>query len=526
MRPHKKSSVRSIGTVPRAGAVLYLRVSTGEQAEGPLNLKNQEAVCRTFAAQNGLSIATLFVDPGESARTADRPEFQRMLEYCRKHRREVGFVIVQDLSRFARSLRDQMNAVEELEEHDIVLRSVWEPNIGTDAAGKMMAQMTGVFNEHFSNTLSEKMRVRSKAAAMAGRWPWPAPIGFITDSRQKAGPNLFPDPKRASLVGKAFELYATGRYTKKEVLNIITKKGLRTRRGLPMSVQTFGMMLRKPVYCGLISGTALEHPARGLHQPIISRDLFETVQRVLAGKKLNIAPEKSTLNPAFPLKNFVRCTACGTKLTGGFGRGKSGKLFGYYWCRNPRCKKTRVPKRKLDEKFVQLLESHRPDAALASEFLSISEGIYKRHRVEATVNARGLSEKLEGLKAMKSELLRSKLRGEIALADYTAENIRLTSDISEIEADLAASKSTAESLEAFKKFSAVMFSNLAEAWQHANIEQQVRVETLLFNDTLYYEQESGCFNSTNSSFFNMMGAFSMGKSSLASPTGFEPVLPP
>ena len=81
------------------GAVLYVRVSTDEQADDPLNLSNQEQKCRSLCEQRGYQVVWVFVDSGESARTADRPEFQRMLDFCKTHRHEVGYVGLQDLSR-------------------------------------------------------------------------------------------------------------------------------------------------------------------------------------------------------------------------------------------------------------------------------------------------------------------------------------------------------------------------------------------------------------------------------------------
>ena len=79
------------------GAVIYVRVSTDEQS-GPVNLLNQEKRCRDFCQQQGWPVVEVFTDPGESARTADRPEFQRMIRFCKAHRGEIGYVVVQDLS--------------------------------------------------------------------------------------------------------------------------------------------------------------------------------------------------------------------------------------------------------------------------------------------------------------------------------------------------------------------------------------------------------------------------------------------
>src|SRR5438552_14470646 len=111
------------------GAVIYIRVSTTEQADGPLNLANQERRCRDYCKQHGLEVVELFIDPGESARSTDRPAFQEMVAFCKKNRHRVDCVVVQDLSRFARNLQDQMRVMAELNNVGIVLRSVYEANI-------------------------------------------------------------------------------------------------------------------------------------------------------------------------------------------------------------------------------------------------------------------------------------------------------------------------------------------------------------------------------------------------------------
>lgn len=69
-------------TVEGGGAVIYVRVSTGDQANGPCNLSNQEGRCRNYCNRQGLSVVEVFTDPGESARDTDRPQFQEMLKFC------------------------------------------------------------------------------------------------------------------------------------------------------------------------------------------------------------------------------------------------------------------------------------------------------------------------------------------------------------------------------------------------------------------------------------------------------------
>src|SRR5260370_19790836 len=142
---------------PGSEAVMYLRVSTPEQAD-PLNLKNQEDGCRRLANQRGIAVSEVILGPGESGRTADRPSFVRLLSHCKANRKRIGFVIVESLSRFARNVADQGASLAELRENSITLLSVAEPNVYNTAAGRMSAGVHGVFNPNFSDALSMKMK--------------------------------------------------------------------------------------------------------------------------------------------------------------------------------------------------------------------------------------------------------------------------------------------------------------------------------------------------------------------------------
>lgn len=68
-----------MNTAQPKGAVAYLRVSTDEHANSALSLPSQEKTCESVARAKQLPILRTFTDPGESARTADRPAFQEMV---------------------------------------------------------------------------------------------------------------------------------------------------------------------------------------------------------------------------------------------------------------------------------------------------------------------------------------------------------------------------------------------------------------------------------------------------------------
>src|SRR5262249_10875127 len=117
-------------------AVVYCRVSTKEQSQN-LSLPTQQTRCIEYCNLNEWTVLQVFRDEGESAKTADRPAFKRMLAFCQNPRNQVDFVVVHDLSRFSRQMEDQVVVISDLETAGVKLRSVSE-NVDETAAGKLM----------------------------------------------------------------------------------------------------------------------------------------------------------------------------------------------------------------------------------------------------------------------------------------------------------------------------------------------------------------------------------------------------
>ena len=83
--------------------------------------------------------------------------------------------------------------------------------------------------------------------------------------------SLMPDPERAAIVRRLFKQYATGTYTKQEILQKATQWGLTNRRGQPLSSQAIGMLLRNRLYVGIIDVPEFGVPdQRGDFAPLIN----------------------------------------------------------------------------------------------------------------------------------------------------------------------------------------------------------------------------------------------------------------
>lgn len=366
-------------------AVIYCRVSTKEQTQN-LSLPTQRQACREYCSRNGLTVVEVFEDAGESAKTTDRPEFKRLLEYCRKNKGRVGVLVVYNVTRFARNAHDHAIIRTLLHRLGVSLRSVNEP-IGDNSVGKLTENMLAAIAQFDNDVKSERTTAGMMAALERGHWTWRAPLGYRRGDRRAGEPSLMPDPDRAPLVRRAFELVDTGEHLM-DALVTVTALGLRTLNGKPLTAQTFGSMLRKPIYSGQMDapGFGLKG-VRGDFAPIVPDTLFTRVQkRLTAGGP--VAQSRRLDNPQFPLRRFVICDRCNLPLTGSASKGRSGK-YGYYHCR--KCSGVSIRSEALERQFLDLLEGLRPTAEFMPLFKLIVLDVWRR-RLAGTATAKAALE--------------------------------------------------------------------------------------------------------------------------------------
>jgi site-specific DNA recombinase len=411
-----------------SGAIGYVRTSTIEQANTNNSIPVQTSKFQNFCVNSSLQQLEVFVDK-QSARTAnERPQFQEMLAYCRKHHKKISCVVVSDLSRFARNVADQGASIAELKRLDIKTVSVDEPMVDDTAAGKLAANMLGVFNQYFSDSLAEKTKFRMQAAVKSGRFIWRAPLGYVNPKNGK-GSTIKLDAERSPLVRKGFELMATGNYNADDVLRTVTALGLRTARGAPLPRQTWHAMLRNPLYAGWVkSGDLL---VRGVHPPIVSQELFDAVQGVLTGRS-KTAQSRQVLNSDFPLRQFIRCAKCNKGLTAGIAK----KKFPYYWCYKPGCRSVFISAEKLEKEFVALLEMHQPTMELLERLPEIAKQLWKVRQERVEQDSRALTIRLQDQRHLNSQAIKAKLKGELTEEDFATLKQNITEEAALIEKQL------------------------------------------------------------------------------------------
>lgn len=481
-------SVRSL----MPAALIYIRVSTeDQQRRNVANLPTQEKKSRDHCAREAIPVLKVFADE-ESARTADRTNLLKMLDYCREHRGKVSHVVVADLSRLARNVADQATLIARLADMGIALVSVDEPHIDRSAAGKLSANLLGSVNQFYSDVLSERVRYRMGEAVKAGRFVWRAPLGY-KNVQSNGTKNLAPDVERASMIRKAFEMVATGSYKTDAVLRSVNAMGLRTVRGNPVTPQSFSQMLRNPAYMGMIvSG---ENKVRGNFEALVDDELFITVQDVLNGRRVPV-PHKR-VSEDFPLRGFAKCAKCERPLTAGYAQGRGKKKYARYWCYNKTCKGVGISREGLEGHFVQLLAMMQPTAELIAKLPDIAESNWKQRRKRIEDEQRTLQNRLNENKSLNLRAIEARIKGELSADDLQKFKEANDKSIAGIEDQLNSLKSECFTIEQLMADASRSIVNLAKAWLAADLSRRQEIQTALFPDGLLFSPDYLFFEPRN-----------------------------
>jgi len=134
-------------------AVIYARYSDSHQRDE--SIEGQIRECTEYAERNGMTVLCSFIDRAFSARTADRPEFQRMIADSEKRLFEI--VLIWKLDRFSRDRYDSAHYKRILRKNGVKVVSVKE-NISEGPEGIILESMLEGYAEYYSAELSEKIQ--------------------------------------------------------------------------------------------------------------------------------------------------------------------------------------------------------------------------------------------------------------------------------------------------------------------------------------------------------------------------------
>ena len=312
----------------------YVRVSTTKQGELGVSLDEQKSAIEEYAAKNSCHISQWFEDR-ETAAKRGRRMFNQMLKDLRAGRAEG--VIIHKVDRGARNLFDWAYLTE-LSQNGVDVRLVADNIDLKSRGGLLMGNFQALLATDFSINLSSEVKKGMYGRVKQGLYPWTAPLGYLDNGKGK--PKTI-DPVKGPLVKYMFERYATNTVGFEALRHEMHALGLSTKGGKPLAYDAFTRAFRNPFYCGILRLKTLDEAFPGIHEPLISKALFERVQSIVRGKTVPKARKH-----LFLFRQMVHCESCGTRTLTGENHRTS---FTYYRCHGRTCHGTSWTEAALEE---------------------------------------------------------------------------------------------------------------------------------------------------------------------------------
>lgn len=343
---------------------VYARVSTEDQQEKG-TIENQIEFARKYIDLHQLDVTEWYKDDGVTGTIPldERDEGHRTMEDARASKYQQ--LLVYKLDRLGRSARIILNAVYELEQAGITVKSMTEPFDTGDPAGRFLLTILAGVADLERETILNRMWHGANRAARAGKWLGGiVPYGYCIDENKflvisnEPLPNL--TMSEADIVRLIYNLVTEHRLSTTKIadyfnaLNIppsYIKDGRKIKRGK-----------RKETTAGIwhpsrIRNMIINETYKGIHfygkrtnkkrelisrevPAIVSGEIWDKAQNALINNRLESV--KNSIHRQYLLRGLLKCDTCGLTFSGTNYNGPGGKLKAYYVCNGKTSYKGRI----------------------------------------------------------------------------------------------------------------------------------------------------------------------------------------
>ena len=331
----------------RKRCAVYTRKSTEEGLEQAFNsLDAQREACAAYVlCQRHVGWQLLhetYDDGGYSGGSMDRPGLAQLMADVSAGK--VDTIVVYKVDRLTRSLADFAKIVEVLDAKGASFVSVTQAFNTTTSMGRLTLNVLLSFAQFEREVTGERIRDKVAASKAKGMWMGgPVPLGYRLGDRK-----LFVDEAEAAIVRHIFTRYATLR-SLADLAEELADAGVLTRQrkyrdgrtvgGVPFTKGPLAWLLANRVYVGEVAHKGNVYP--GEHEPILERELWDQVQRILADNRvvrrlgrgrapslltgLITDPRDRPMSPTYAVRNARRYRYYATRLPTG-GRATAGDI--------------------------------------------------------------------------------------------------------------------------------------------------------------------------------------------------------
>lgn len=299
---------------------------------------------KKYCEQRDYELVEIYQDLDYSGGSAKRPDFQRLFDDIQGRRKNFDVVVVYNLSRFARNLKDLLTYLDIMDRKDVAFASATEDFLRTDDyMGSFMINIIGSVAEFQRKQIAETVRnnminiAKSKGRFLGGI----APLGYKINPESK---NYVINEEEAEVVQLIFDMYLRGKGMD-TITQYLTKNKILGKE--KYSKSTIRSILTNPIYTGDLYYNRRKNidvdrkkwnteeewivfPEH--HEPIVSKKVFNEVQKIMKEKSKIYPYRNAHRGSKHLLSGLLICGHCGNHYFGNAKINGSGNRYEYYIC--------------------------------------------------------------------------------------------------------------------------------------------------------------------------------------------------
>ncbi len=337
---------------------LYARKSMESEEAQILSIDSQIKEMLLIAEKEHLEIVETKKESHSAKEAGQRPVFNEIVDQIKQGR--FNGILTWAPDRISRNAGDLGKIVDLMDQGKLKDIRTYGQRFTNSPNEKFLLMILGsqAKLENDNKVINVKRGLRARCEM--GLWPCTAPTGYLNSKNVDRKCHVEIDSHRGPMIKKMFEKVAHEKYSGRRLYQWLkTEKNFKTKNGKHLTLSNVYITLRNTFYYG-----TFEYPKKsgqwhkGVHEPIITKELFDLVQDSIANHVIK------TEGKELAFTKMMTCGICGSGITADekFKNQKNGEVhrYVYYLCtkhNDPHCKNQIMREEVLIEQFAELMDT-------------------------------------------------------------------------------------------------------------------------------------------------------------------------
>lgn len=338
--------------------VLYARKSTESDEKQALSIDAQVKEMKELADKKDLKVTEVMTESHSAKDAGQREVFNEMISEIKEGKYSGLLTWAPD--RLSRNAGDLGALVDLMDQDTLKVIQTHGQRFSDAPSEKFLLMIMGSQAKLENDQKSKNVKRGLRARCEQGLWPAPAPTGYLKHKDREKKCHVVVDPKRAPTIKEMYQKVAYEDWSGRKVYRWLKDElNFKSKNGKHLSRSNVYLTLKNTFYYG-----RFEYPSGsdnwydGIHEPLISKDLYEKVQLALRANTQYKPNSKE-----FAFTRLMKCGKCGSGIsaqekTKTLSDGSERKYI-YYSCSRSRdinCDGAYVRETDLIEQLIELIE--------------------------------------------------------------------------------------------------------------------------------------------------------------------------